>query len=47
MCVIGGAVIVNYHPAVRRVILNVHTNCASGQFRIGLSVHRFRIRFTE
>ena len=45
--VIGGAVIVNYHPAVRRVVLNVHTHCTSGLFRIGLGVHRLSIRFTE
>ena len=45
--VIGSAVIVNYHSAVRRVVLNVHPHCASGQFRIGLGVNGIRIRFTE
>ena len=42
-----GAVIINRHPAVRRVVLNVHTHCTSGQFRIGFGVNRFSIRFTE
>ena len=46
----ANVVIVHYHSALpgrRRVILNVHAHRVSGQFRIGLGVHRFCIRFTE